>query len=253
MRIASLVLCLLIALAPAAEAKIPVQSVEVVKAYPHDPEAFTQGLFFKDGHLYESTGLVGRSTLRKVRLEDGVVLQSKALPPGLFGEGSAPWGDEIISVTWQTGVGFRWDAKTFTPKGQFTYEGEGWGLTEDDRSLILSDGTPTLRFLDPTTLKVTRQLTVTADGEPLGNLNELEWVKGEILANIWFSPLIARIDPQTGRVKGWIDATSLVEARQGRGPDNVLNGIAYDEKGDRLFVTGKNWPQLFEIKLKPAG
>jgi glutaminyl-peptide cyclotransferase len=237
--------------APAVEAEIPTYGYEIKRTYPHDPEAFTQGLFFQDGFLIESTGQLGRSTLRRVRLDDGVVVQKVDLPANVFGEGSTAFGDEIITVTWRSGLGFRFDAKTFAEKGRFTYPGEGWGLTEDDRRLILSDGSPVLRFFDPATMKETGRITVTADGEPLRNLNELEWVKGEIFANIWFSKLIARIDPTTGRVTGWIDLSGLTDPAAGRGPDNVLNGIAYDQKTDRLFVTGKNWPQLFEIAITP--
>jgi glutaminyl-peptide cyclotransferase len=252
MRLRAALLAALAALGwSAARAEIPVYGYEIRNTYPHDRQAFTQGLFFSDGHLYESTGLVGLSSLRKVRLEDGAVVQRADLPPDVFGEGSALLGDEIVTVTWKNGIGYRFDAKTFRRKGQFSYRGEGWGLTEDDRRLILSDGTSTLRFLDPVSMKETGRVTVTANGEPLGNLNELEWVKGEVFANIWFSPLIARIDPATGVVKGWIDLSGLSDASAGRGPDNVLNGIAYDEAGDRLFVTGKNWPQLFEIKITP--
>jgi glutaminyl-peptide cyclotransferase len=249
----------LLALSACAEAAPPapapaepaVWGFKVVREYPHDPDAFTQGLFWLDGHLWESTGLVGRSTIRKVRLEDGRVVKSVAIPPGLFGEGIAPWGREIVSVTWQTGRGFRWDRATLKQTGSFRYPGEGWGLTSDGRSLILSDGTATLRYLDPATMRETARLQVTAGGRPVGNLNELEWVKGEIFANVWMTPLIARIDPGTGNVTGWIDMKPLVERWAGGNPDAVLNGIAWDAARSRLFVTGKNWPRLFEIALVP--
>ena len=241
--------CAQAAAPPAAPAEPPVWGFKLVKEYPHDPQAFTQGLFWSEGSLYESTGLVGRSTVRRVRLEDGRVLQSVPIPPGLFGEGIAPWGDEIVSVTWQTGAGFRWDRKTLKPKGSFRYPGEGWGLTSDGRSLILSDGTATLRYLDPQTMTERSRLTVTAAGKPVLNLNELEYVKGEIFANVWMTSLIARIDPATGDVKGWIELGPLARQYHQGDPDKVLNGIAYDATADRLFVTGKNWPKLFEIKL----
>jgi glutamine cyclotransferase len=236
----------------AASAEVPVQGYQLVRAYPHDPSAFTQGLFFRDGILYESTGLNGQSTIRKVRLADGKVLQSASIPPSQFGEGSTDWGDEIVSLTWQHGIGYRWDRATLKQKGTFRYSGEGWGITHDGKSLILSDGTPTLRFLDPVTFKEQRRLPVTADGRPVAQLNELEWVNGEILANVWQSSRIARIDPATGIVKAWVDLTELERAAGGDRIDNVLNGIAYDSKQKRLFVTGKRWPKIFEIKLKPA-
>jgi glutamine cyclotransferase len=228
---------------------IPVQGVQVRTAYPHDVGAFTEGLLYLDGDIYESTGLEGRSDIRRVRLADGVVLQSQAIDPDLFGEGIVNWGDDLISLTWRDGVGFRWDRKTLTRKGSFRYRGEGWSLTQDGKRLIMSDGTPWLRFLDPRTLKETGRVKVTADGQPVRNLNELEWVKDEVLANIWLTHRIARIDPATGRVKGWIDLSSLPEVRMGLGPDAVANGIAYDAAKDRLFVTGKNWPHLYEIGL----
>jgi len=238
---------------PAAPAEPPVWGYKVVKEYPHDSGAFTEGLFWSDGSLYESTGLVGRSDVRRVRLEDGKVLQSAAVPPRLFGEGIAPWGDEIVSVTWQTGVGFRWDRKTLKVKSQFNYPGEGWGMTGDGRSIILSDGTAILRYLDPLTMAERSRLTVTAAGKPVLNLNELEYVKGEIYANVWMTSRIARIDPATGVVTGWIELGPLAQPYASGDPDAVLNGIAYDAAKDRLFVTGKNWPKLFEIKLtKPA-
>ncbi|MDP8994236.1 MAG: glutaminyl-peptide cyclotransferase [Pseudomonadota bacterium] len=227
----------------------PVQGFRVVRAYPHDPGAFTQGLFWQDGRLYESTGLIGRSTIREVRLEDGRVLRSVDIPPGLFGEGIAPWGDEIISVTWQDGVGFRWDRGTFRQTGTFTYAGEGWGLTQDGRSIIMSDGTAQLRFLDPATMRERRRITVTAAGRPVRDLNELEYVNGEILANVWQTSRIARIDPQTGAVKDWIELGPLVRETAGGSHESVLNGIAWDAEGRRLFVTGKNWPRLYEIEI----
>jgi len=233
-------------------AGLPVYGVKVKASYPHDTRAYTEGLFWLDGSLFESTGLVGQSNIRRVRLADGAILQSQAISPAMFGEGIVNWGGEIISLTWRDQVGFRWDLKTLTLKSSFTYPGEGWALTQNGKHLIMSDGTPTLRVLDPRTLKVVRRIPVTADGKPVVNLNELEWVKGEVLANIWQTNVIARIDPATGRVKGWIDLSGLPEASRRRDADAVLNGIAYDKAGDRLFVTGKNWPRLYEITLTPA-
>lgn len=234
-------------------ARAPVWGFRIVNAYPHDPRAFTQGLFFLDGDLYESTGQVGRSTIRRVRIEDGRVLQSVSIPEHHFGEGIVNWGDQIINITWQDGVGYRWDRRTLRRLGSWRYRGEGWGLTQNGRDIIMSDGTAELRFLDPTTLEERRRITVMDGSIPVPRLNELEWVNGEIFANVWFSPMIARIDPDTGRVTGWIDLTALAaEAARWRN-DDVLNGIAYDAAGDRLFVTGKNWPRLYEIDLVPPG
>lgn len=227
---------------------VPVAVPTVVKTFPHDRQAFTEGLFYLNGHLFESTGLEGHSTIREVRLEDGKVLRQVSISPRYFGEGIVNWGPKLISLTWQSGVGFIWNRATFKQIGEFHYPGEGWALTRNDREIIMSDGTPVLRFLDPETLKIKRRLTVTADGHPVPRLNELEWVKGEILANIWLTDRIARIDPATGRVKGWIDCSALARRSGRSGADDVLNGIAYDSKGDRLFVTGKNWPVLYQIQ-----
>ena len=238
-------------LAPAVSfAAIPVYKAEVVRAYPHDRAAFTEGLFYLDGWLYESTGQGVRPAIRKVDLASGRVLQSHDLGRQFFGEGIVAWKDHLIQLTWQSHVGFVDDLATFKELRRFSYTGEGWALTQNGRQLIMSDGTPQLRFLDPVTLKEVRRLTVTADGQPVKNLNELEWVKGEILANIWLTNRIARIDPATGKVVGWIDLTGLMRPREvGDDPDAVANGIAYDAEHDRLFVTGKLWPRLFEIKL----
>lgn len=235
-----------------APAAAPVQSYEVVRAYPHDPGAFTQGLFFRDGRLFESTGRYP-STVREVRLEDGVVLRRAELPCACFGEGAVDWGDRMITLTWRNRGGFVWDLETFQPLAVFPYEGEGWGLTRDDRRLIMSDGTAELRFLDPETLTETGRVTVTDGGEQVDQLNELEWVEGEIWANVWQSDRIARIDPETGRVKAWLDLSGLID-RLPEGAitdpvDEVLNGIAWDAQGRRLFVTGKHWPLLFEIRV----
>lgn len=249
LRLSSLLTAVMAAWASAAAAALPVQGVEVKAAYPHDPRAYTQGLLYLDGHLYESTGLEGRSSIRRVRLADGVVLQQKAISPELFGEGLVNWGGELISVTWQDQVGFRWDLKTFALRSSFKYPGEGWALTQDGKHLIMSDGTPVLRFLDPRTFKEVRRVRITAEGRPVVNLNEIEWVKGEVWGNIWKTNAIVRIDPNTGVVKGLIDLGSLPDATRKPHIDAVPNGIAYDARGDRLFVTGKLWPRLYEVRL----
>ena len=234
----------------AAVSLAPIQKVRVVRSYPHDPQAFTQGLLFDGGFLYESTGREGFSSVRKVELETGAVLRIHRLAPNLFGEGLALFGDKLIQLTWLNGKGFIYDKETFRVLGDFAFEPEGWGLTQDGRRLILSDGTPELRFLDPASFKETGRLTVTDGGRPVMNLNELEFVRGEILANIWMKSAIARIDPATGRVKAWLDLESLVQAHSSDSTDAVLNGIAYDAKGGRLFVTGKLWPNLYEIRIE---
>jgi len=232
-----------------AHGALPVEPAEVVRTYPHDTQAFTEGLLIRDGWLYESTGYEGRSFIRKKELATGRVVQSVQLPPDLFGEGIVDWKDRLYSVTWHGGQGFVWSLDGLRQLGSWRYEGEGWAMTQDGRHVILSDGTPVLRFLDPVTLKVVRTLRVTADGVPIERLNELEYVHGEILANVWMTNGIARIDPATGHVKGWIDVSGLA-ARIGNGdPDAVPNGIAYDKRTDRLYVTGKDWPLLFQIRL----
>jgi glutamine cyclotransferase len=227
-----------------------VYGYRVVATYPHDPQAFTQGLVYLGGIFYESTGLEGRSTIRRVRIADGHVLQSVPIPPGNFGEGIVDWGDQIVSITWQGGIGFRWDRRTLRQTGEWHYRGEGWGLTRNDTDIIMSDGTADLRFLDPATLSERRRITVTVRGRPVTALNELEWVNGEIWANIWHTGYIARIDPATGNVTGIVDLRPLAAENAGD-EDNVLNGIAYDPAGDRIFVTGKNWAHLYEIDLEP--
>ena len=244
------------AAAPVApSADIPVYSYEVVNVYPHDPAAFTEGLFFRDGYLYESTGMNGASSIRKVELKSGRVVQQRDLPSTIFGEGIVDWKNELISVTWKTQEGYVFDIDTFDFKRKFNYPGEGWGMTHNDKNLLLSDGTPSIRVLDPQTLRQTAAIHVTAQGKPVDQLNELEWVKGQIYANIWQTNRIARIDPKTGKVTAWIDLSGLL-SHSDRAFDrvDVLNGIAYDAKGDRLFVTGKYWPNLFEIRLvAPTG
>ena len=246
-----LLAALLLAFAPAVAQAIPVAPAQVVAVFPHDTGAFTEGLFIRDGWLYESTGYEGRSFIRKEELATGKVVQSVAIPPGLFGEGIVDWKDQIVSLTWKGGRGFRWALDGLKRIGEWRYEGEGWALTQDGRNLIMSDGTPVLRVLDPKTLKVVRRVTVTAAGQPIGKVNELEYVKGEILANIWETNSIARIDPNTGEVKGWIDVSALAQ-RAGATFEATPNGIAYDKAADRLYVTGKDWPLLFEIRLPGA-
>jgi glutaminyl-peptide cyclotransferase len=224
---------------------------KVVHAYPHDQRAFTQGLIYLDGHLYESTGLRGQSTLRMEDLDTGTILQHADVPAQYFGEGLTNWGSTLIQLTWQSHIAFVYDRFSFRVLHTFQYSGEGWGLTQDGKNLILSDGTATLRFLDPATFREVRRITVESKGEPVAKLNELEFIHGEIYANIWYSDRIARISPRTGAVLGWIDLSGLLTADERTNPDAVLNGIAYDAQHDRLFVTGKLWPKLFEIKVVP--
>ena len=221
----------------------------VVHRYPHDTMAFTQGLQFVDGVLYEGTGLEGRSSIRRVQLATGTVLQKRDLAPQYFGEGITVWKGRIYQLTWLSGVAFVYDQQTFEPRRSFPYKGEGWGLTHDATSLLMSDGTADLRVLDPDTFAERRRIHVTDQGRPVSMLNELEYVKGEIYANVWQTDRIARIDPATGHVVGWIDLAGLLPAAE-RQRGDVLNGIAWDEAGQRLFVTGKLWPAVFEITLR---
>lgn len=223
----------------------------VVNTYPHDPQAFTQGLIYVDGVLYEGTGLYGQSSLRRVDLETGSVLQRYDLPAQFFGEGITLAGDRIIQLTWQSNVGFVYDKDSFELLGEFQYPTEGWGITHDGARLIMSDGTANLYFRDPETFAEIGRVTVQDDSGPVVRLNELEYIDGEVYANIWQTDRIARIDPQTGRVTAWIDLTGLLSAEDRQEPVDVLNGIAYDAANDRLFVTGKLWPKLFEIELIP--
>jgi glutaminyl-peptide cyclotransferase len=227
----------------------PEYTYQIVHTYPHDPAAFTQGLFYLNGVLYEGTGLEEQSSIRKVKLETGEVLQKRDVPGEYFGEGIVNWKDRLLELTWKAQRGFLYDLGSFAPRGQFEYPGEGWGLTQDGKRIIMSDGSAELRFWDPETLKETARVTVTDEGRPVTNLNELEWVNGEVYANIWQTDRIARIDPATGKVVGWIDCTGLLLASDRTGQTDVLNGIAYDAAGGRLFVTGKRWPKLFEIRL----
>jgi glutamine cyclotransferase len=228
---------------------IPVFSYRVVNVYPHDRNAFTQGLVFDQGVLFEGTGRRGQSMLRKVQLESGEVLQQAALPEELFGEGITVYDDHIFQLTWKANLGFIYERTSFALLDTFSYPTEGWGLTHDGQHLIMSDGTSTLHFLDPQTLEETRQLQVHFRGEPVKALNELEYVQGEVYANVWRTDVVVRIDPQTGDVLGLIDLSGLLAPEDKEQPVDVLNGIAYDAGEGRLFVTGKLWPKLFEIEL----
>lgn len=229
-------------------------SYKIIHIYPHDSGAFTQGLIFVDGHLYESTGQNGKSSVRMVDLTTGKVLQQYDIPAQYFGEGLTDWGDQLVQLTWKNDIAFVYDRFSFTEKRRFHYTGEGWGLTHNDRYLIMSDGTAALRFLDPNSFSEVRRISVKDEkGRLLSALNELEYVHGEIYANIWHMDRIARISPSTGKVLGWIDLTGLMDRKESSDPEAVLNGIAYDSRGDRLFVTGKLWPKLFEIKVSLSG
>jgi glutamine cyclotransferase len=232
-------------------AQAPEYGYQVVHAYPHDPNAFTQGLEYRAGFLYEGTGLKGHSSLRKVKLESGKVLQQIDLDPEYFGEGITVLNQKITELTWQSETGFVYDQSSFRKERNFSYLGEGWGLANDGQNIYMSDGSPQIRVWDPVTLKEKRRILVVDRGQPVLNLNELEWVRGEIYANIWQKDTIARISPADGRVLGWIDLAGILNAGDRTGREDVLNGIAYDASGDRLFVTGKLWPKLFEIKLVP--
>ncbi len=243
---------------------LPVYGYEVVKAYPHDPKAFTEGLFFHDGFLYESTGgqNAGESSIRKVDIDTGKVLQKWELPAGQFGEGIAMIGDKIFMLTWQDNLGRVFDAKTFKLLREFSYQGEGWGMTTDGTNLIFDQGTHVLKVIDPESFKTVKTIPVMReDGKPLMRINELEMVKGELWANIWHSEeadtlgkpnYIARIDPTSGKLLGWINLAGISPDDQGHNnqEENTLNGIAYDAANDRIFVTGKRWKKLYEIKLK---
>lgn len=238
---------------PAAEPEVPVYVASEVKRFPHDPRAFTEGLFVDSGQLFESTGMVGRSSVRQVDLKTGKVLRQAVVPPPYFGEGIAPWKGQILSLTWQNGTGFRWSRKSFKQLGSFKYTGEGWALTSTGKELVMSDGSDTLRFIDPANFAVNRTLRVTIRGRPLRQLNELEWVEGQIFANVWMTDYVVRIDPVSGKVVGVIDLTQLHREAGAFGHDQVANGIAWDARAKKLYVTGKEWPWLFEVKLEPAG
>jgi glutaminyl-peptide cyclotransferase len=232
-----------------AEQTIPILSVKILHAYPHDPHAFTQGLEYFDGFLYESTGETGQSSLRRVDLETGKVMQKTDLAPEYFGEGLTIFRGKIYQLTWLSKIGFVYDLKTFRKLRDFHYYGEGWGLANDGSNLILSDGTNTLRYINPETFEVARTLEIYAGKEAVTNLNELEYIGNDIYSNVWHANRIARIDPRTGQVRDWIDLSAIAEKEQTE-PEAVLNGIAYDSARHRFFVTGKNWAHLFEVRIE---
>jgi glutaminyl-peptide cyclotransferase len=242
--------CLLILIAPGLARAA--DTYRVVHTYPHDQHAFTQGLVYIDGHLYESTGIKGQSTLREEDLDTGRILRMQLVSDKYFAEGLTDWNDKLIQLTWQSHVALVYDRATFRLLRTFHYEGEGWGLTHDAKALILSDGTAILRFFDPEAFKEIRRITVKDHGKLVTQLNELEFIHGEIFANVWYSNRIARISPVTGRVLGWIDLKDLMPRDQLSSNGAVLNGIAYDSQHDRLFVTGKLWPKIFEIAIAPV-
>jgi glutaminyl-peptide cyclotransferase len=229
----------------------PEYTFKIIRVFPHDPNAFTQGLAYRGGFLYEGTGLNGHSSLRKARLETGEVLQRADLEPEFFGEGITLLKNKIIQLTWQSQTGFVYDANTFRLLRRFSYQGEGWGLATNGNEIFMSDGTPEIRVLDGSTLQEKRRLKVHDGSTPIHELNELEFVEGEIFANVWQTDRIARISPRNGNVVGWIDMKGLLSPVYKREPGAVLNGIAYDPEGKRLFVTGKLWPSVFEIQLVP--
>lgn len=228
----------------------PIYGYDVLHVWPHERTAFTQGLLFLDGILLESTGLYGQSSLRKVDLETGNVVKRVEVPTQYFAEGLAALNSKLFQLTWQNQKGFVYDLASFRLEQEFSYQGEGWGLTTDGHLLIMSDGTDQIRFLDPGTFEEKRRVAVLAHGQPVLRLNELEYIKGEVFANVWGSDYVVRIDPATGKVVGVIDFTGLLAAQDRTENTDVLNGIAYDAAGDRLFVTGKRWPKLFEVRLK---
>ena len=234
-----------------ANAAVPEYNVVIVNTFPHDSTAFTEGLLYQDGFLYESTGRNGKSNIRKVELESGKVLQQHDLDPKYFGEGIVTWKNRIVGLTYKAETGFVYDLASFNPISEFHYSGEGWGMTKDDTHLFMSDGTSDLRILDPTTEAETGRIHVTCEGRPIKNINELEWIKGEVYANIWLTTVIVRINPTTGVVDGLIDVGNLLSLASQHQAVDVANGIAYDPAGDRIFVTGKLWPFLFQITLSP--
>ncbi len=232
----------------------PVQSFTVVRTLPHDPNAFTQGLVYADGEFYESTGLHGESSLRRVEIATGKVLQRKTIDPQYFAEGLALVGDALVQLTWQHKIGFVYDRKSFSQRRTFPYQTEGWGIAYDAKSgLVMSDGTDQLFFLDPETYAITRTVRVTDAGRSVGQLNELEWIEGEVWANVWMTDRIARITPATGVISAWVDLTTLWPLTRRTPSADVLNGIAYDPGGKRIFVTGKKWPQVYEIRVLSPG
>jgi glutamine cyclotransferase len=231
------------------EQQVPVLGIKVVKTFPHDPHAFTQGLEYYGGFLYESTGETGQSSVRKIELETGKVLQKTELSSEYFGEGLTIFRGKIYQLTWLTKVGFVYDLGTFRKLREFHYYGEGWGLAHDATNLILSDGTNTLRYVDPETFAVVRKLEVYDEKQAVTNLNELEYIENDIYANVWHANRIARIDARTGQVRAWIDCSAIAAVEQ-KEPEGVLNGIAYDSARRGFFVTGKNWAHVFEIRVE---
>ena len=225
---------------------------QIVDTFPHDEDAFTQGLVFENGFFYESTGRFGSSSVRKVDPPTGDIVKISELPERFFGEGLTVVDDQIIQLTWKSKVGFVYDKESFKLEKEFSYQTEGWGITYDGSRLIMSDGTEKLYFMDVKTFEPTGQIKVADRGAPVTRLNELEFINGEIFANVWGSDSIVRINPETGKVVGWISLQGLLDKESLEGPVDVLNGIAYDEKNDRLFVTGKLWPKVFQIKLVPV-
>ncbi len=233
-----------------APVRVTTYQYEIVNTYPHDSGAFTQGLVYHQGQLYESTGLEGQSSLRRVELETGRVLRKVDLPRPYFCEGLVLFDNKFIQLTWLNGVAFQYDFNSFEQIGSFRYPGEGWGITHDGKELIMSDGTADIRFLDPSNFQEKRRVTVTDRGRTINRLNELEYIKGEIWANVWYTDRVARIHPATGNVIGWVDLSGLLKPEDTQGLHaDVLNGIAYDAERDRIFVTGKQWPKLFEIRV----
>jgi glutaminyl-peptide cyclotransferase len=230
--------------------KAPLSGIAVINIFPHDLESFTQGLVYHQGYLYESTGLNGKSVLQKIELKSGKVIKKVELSQKYFGEGIAILDNKIYQLTWQNQTGFIYDLLSFRKTGKFSYQGEGWGLTTDGKSLIMSDGTPVITYMNPKTLKVIRNIKVQDGERPVNNLNELEFIRGEIWANVFLEDVIVRISPQTGKVLGWINLNQLNAMLPVSSRRDVLNGIAYDQEGDRIFVTGKFWPKLFEIKVQ---
>ncbi len=229
--------------------EVPVSTARVVARFPHDPDAFTQGLIIVDGELYEGTGGYGESSLRRVDLETGRVLERVELPGRWFGEGITAWQDELVQLTWRAGIGLRYERATLEPRGRFSIDGEGWGLTEDGQHWIMSDGSADLRFLDPADGSELRRLRVMDGARPVDRLNELEYLHGEVWANLWYQDRLVRIDPADGRVLGYIDLSDLWPAGQARRSDQVLNGIAFDPGSGDLFVTGKRWPWLYQVEV----
>jgi glutamine cyclotransferase len=225
------------------------EGYRVVNTYPHSQEAFTQGLVFYNNFIYQGTGLYGKSSIQKLELTTGTILQQRNLKSKYFGEGITIFGDSLFQLTWRSKIGFIYNVQTFDSLGKFTYSSEGWGLTHDGQRLIMSDGTSTIHFIDPKTMTFTGEITVRDQNELVTNLNELEYINGEIWANVWLTDRIVRINPGDGKVTGWLDLTGILPAGTCSQPVDVLNGIAYDSQNDRIFVTGKNWCKLFEIEL----